>query len=104
MQRPFAVIAICAATACAAMAIYGFNRFPGPVESGAGGRGGSLPALEAAVERSPDNAEAWKALGRAHRAAGSTGAALSAYVRAARLAPRDREVIAALRDLAGAAR
>lgn len=102
MQRSFAVIAVCAAAASAAMAVYGYNRFSGETGSPVGASG--VPALEAAVERSPDNAEAWKALGRAHRAAGRTEAAVTAYVRAARLAPRDREVIAALRDLAGAAR
>ncbi|PJK30983.1 tetratricopeptide repeat protein [Minwuia thermotolerans] len=102
MQRPFAIIAVCAAAASAAMAIYGFNRFSGETGSPVGA--GSVSALEAAVERSPGNAEAWKALGRAHRAAGQPQAAVAAYVRAARLAPRDREVIAALRDLAGAAR
>lgn len=102
MQRPFALFAICAAAASAAMAVYGFNRFS--AETGSPVGAGGVAALEAAVERTPDNADAWKALGRAHRAAGRTQAAVTAYVRAARLVPRDREVIAALRDLAGAAR
>lgn len=98
MQRSFAIIAICAAAATAAVAAYGFQRFSGTDERAV--RASAIPDLEAATQRSPDNADAWKALGRAYRQAGRRDEAVNAYVRAARVKPNDREVIAALRDLA----
>jgi len=60
----------------------------------------SIAELATATERDPGNAALWKQLAQAHRRAGDRPAAISALVRAARLAPDDREINAALRDLA----
>lgn len=66
--------------------------------------GAGIGELAAAAERNPGNAALWKQLAQAHRRAGDRTAAISALVRAARLAPDDREINAALRDLSGGTR
>lgn len=62
--------------------------------------GSGIGALEARVDRAPDNAAAWKELAAEYRRRGRTEEATAAYIRAARLDPDDREIILALRDLA----
>ncbi|MDF1735687.1 MAG: tetratricopeptide repeat protein [Minwuia sp.] len=93
------LIAVAVAAALGASA-YGYST---TTASHVGGR--TLPAsasvaeLANAAERDPGNVTLWKQLAQAHRRAGDKAAAISALVRAARLAPDDREINAALRDL-----
>lgn len=100
MQRPFAILALAAVIATAAVAFYGYQR--NAEANGAGGAGHSIQALEAITAGGSGRASDWKALGRAYRQAGRRDDAVRAYVRAARLAPRDREIITALQDLSAA--
>lgn len=92
------VVAVAAALGAAA---YGYSATTAGLDEA-----GTLPAsagiaeLLTATERDPGNAALWKQLAQAHRRAGDRPAAISALVRAARLAPDDREINAALRDLA----
>ncbi|MEC9344882.1 MAG: tetratricopeptide repeat protein [Pseudomonadota bacterium] len=61
--------------------------------------GAGIPALEAATRARPDDAGLWKRLARAYRQDGRADDAVAAYVAAARVAPDDAEINAALRDL-----
>ncbi|WP_417514336.1 tetratricopeptide repeat protein [Minwuia sp.] len=102
MHRTFAIVALTAALAAGAVAIVGQKQSADgsrPVASG-----GSVAALETAVQRNPDHADSWRKLARAYRAAGETKKALNAYVRASRIEPSDRETILALQDIARALR
>jgi len=90
-------VAVAAVTAASA---YGYST----TTASRGGTAG-LPAsasaadISRAVDRDPGNVMLWKQLAQAHRRAGDTAAATTALVRAARLAPHDREINAALRDM-----
>lgn len=61
--------------------------------------GATLAEFESFARQHAADAAAWKLLGRAYRRAGRTADAIDAYVRAARLAPQDRETNIALREL-----
>ncbi len=92
------VVAVAAALGAAA---YGYSTTTaGQDGTGTVPTSASVAELTAATGRDPGNPALWKQLAQAHRRAGDRTAAISALVRAARLAPDDREINAALRDLA----
>lgn len=58
-----------------------------------------VAALEQEAWRSPDDVETWLRLGRAYRDSGRMVEAVSAYVSASAVAPRDKRIRQALADL-----
>jgi cytochrome c-type biogenesis protein CcmH/NrfG len=58
-----------------------------------------VAVLEQEAQRSPDDVEVWLRLGRAYRDSGRMVEAVSAYVSASALAPRDTRIRQALADL-----
>ena len=92
------VVAVAAALGAAA---YGYSATTDrPGEGRTLSASASIAELVTVTDRDPGNAALWKQLAQAHRRAGDRPAAISALVRAARLTPDDREINAALRDLA----
>lgn len=53
----------------------------------------AIAQLEAELERSPQQVEGWRLLGRAHRAQGRASESADAFARAARLLPDDPDVL-----------
>lgn len=97
MRPSFLLIAATAMTAAAAVAWFGASSAPSG--SAAKTASGGIAALEARVERAPDDGEAWKVLAATYRQRGRLNEAVNAYVRASRLTPDDPEIIRALKDL-----
>jgi hypothetical protein len=93
-------------TGLGALALAGFVGLGGWVSAGDPdvgprpvGSGATLAALEAMAQNEPEKVENFTRLGEAYKASGRLGDAVSAYVSAAQLAPRDPEVQRALVSL-----
>jgi len=102
MRPSFLLIAVTAMTAAAAVAWFGANRAPSG--SAVTATAGGIAAMEARVERAPEDGEAWKALASTYRQRGRLNEAVNAYVRASRITPDDPEIIRALKDLSAGIR
>lgn len=103
MRRDFAILVAAATAAVVLAAGYG-HVVAGRAPATALPAGAGIPALEAAAASRPDDAAILKRLAQAYRREGRADAAVATYVAAARLAPGDPEINAALRDLVGARR
>ena len=111
-RRPrAALLALAAVVPIAALAIYLVIGTPAALDGGADPHGQMNAQLEGMVERlaaklreNPDDADAWKLLGRSYAVLGRFPEAADAYAKAAVRSPRDAQLLADFADALAMAR